>query len=100
MSDTLCQTVNRKRICDLRLTSGEMAVHSDMLVWSKDETPEGATLPILDALYSTIQYSMVLATIAPAHREVPVAVPPAGLSRVEVPASGHLEIVFDGERHL
>ena len=27
-------------------------------------------------------------------REVPVAVPPAGLSRVEVPASGHLEIVW------
>ena len=29
-------------------------------------------------------------------REVPVAVPPAGLSRVEVPASGHLEIVWHG----
>ena len=29
-------------------------------------------------------------------REVPVAVPPAGLSRVEVPASGHLEIVWQG----
>ena len=179
-------TANRKRICNLRLTSGAMAVHSDMLVWSKDETPEGAALPILNALYSTIQYSMVLATIAPAHREVirrwlafsqehreallkgaftplhpengytaivgesaaervvtayahnvcvesgaadkpvfivnatgrsgvlvslaaapkavrafdvlgrevPVAVPPAGLSRVEVPASGHLEIVW------
>ena len=27
-------------------------------------------------------------------REVPVAVPPAGLSRVEVPASGHLESVW------
>ena len=181
-------TANRKRICNLRLTSGAMAVHSDMLVWSKDETPEGAALPILNALYSTIQYSMVLATIAPAHREVirrwlafsqthreallkgtftplhpengytaivgesaaervvtayadnvcvesgaadkpvfivnatgragvlvslaaapkavrafdvlgrevPVAVPPAGLSRVEVPASGHLEIVWQG----
>ena len=29
-------------------------------------------------------------------REVPVAVPPAGLSRVEVPAGGHLEIVWQG----
>lgn len=28
--------------------------------------------------------------------EVPVAVPPAGLSRVDVPASGHLEIVWQG----
>ena len=63
-------TANRRRICDLRLTSGAMAVHSDMLVWSKDETPEGAALPILNALYSTIQYSMVLATISPDHRDV------------------------------
>lgn len=61
---------NRRRICDLRLTSGPLAVHSDMLVWSKDETPEGAALPILNALYSTIQYSMVLARIRPDHREV------------------------------
>lgn len=61
---------NRKRICDLRLTSGTMAVHSDMLVWSPDETPEGAALPILNALYSTIQYSMVLANVRPDHGRV------------------------------
>ena len=61
---------NRRRICDLRLTSDGIAVHSDMLVWSKDETPEGAALPILNALYSTIQYSMILAKISPSHREV------------------------------
>ena len=61
---------NRKRICDLRLTSGRTAVHSDMLVWSRDETPEGAALPILNALFSTIQYSMVLATLPSAHAEV------------------------------
>ncbi len=36
---------------------------------SKDETPEGAALPILNALYSTIQCSMVLAKIRPDHRE-------------------------------
>ena len=61
---------NRRRMCDLRLTSGGIAVHSDMLVWSKDETPEGAALPILNVLYSTIQYSMVLKKINPAHRAV------------------------------
>ena len=61
---------NRKRICDLRLTSGKTAVHSDMLVWSRDETPEGAALPILNALFSTIQYSMVLAKLPSAHAEV------------------------------
>ena len=61
---------NRKRICDLRLTSGKTAVHSDMLVWSRDETPEGAALPILKALFSTIQYSMVLSSLPPSHAEV------------------------------
>jgi len=61
---------NRRRICDLRLTSGDAAVHSDMLVWSKDETPEGAALPILNVLYSTIQYSMILAQASAAHQDV------------------------------
>ena len=61
---------NRRRICDLRLTSDALAVHSDMLVWSKDETPEGAALPILNALFSTVQYSMILAKIDPAHKDV------------------------------
>ena len=61
---------NRRRICNLRLTSGETAVHSDMLVWSADETPEGAALPILSSLFGVIQYSMVLQTIPPRHREV------------------------------
>ena len=63
-------TANRRRICDLRLTSGDLAVHSDMLVWNADETPEGAALPILNALFSTIQYSMVLSRVSPAHRRV------------------------------
>ena len=63
-------TANRRRMCDLRLTSGETAVHSDMLVWSRDETPEGAALPILNVLYSTIQYSMILAQVKPEHRRV------------------------------
>ena len=61
---------NRRRMCDLRLTSGETAVHSDMLVWSRDETAEGAALPILNVLFSTVQYSMILAGIRPEHREV------------------------------
>ena len=63
-------TANRKRVCDLRLTSEGIAVHSDMLVWSRDETPEGAALPILNALFSTIQYSMVLAKVSSEHRKV------------------------------
>jgi len=41
-----------------------------MLVWSRDETPEGAALPILNALFSTIQYSMVLKGMPESHRRV------------------------------
>jgi len=63
-------SANRRRMCDLRLTSGPLAVHSDMLVWSRDETPEGAALPILNVLFSTIQYSMILAKLSPEHTEV------------------------------
>ena len=63
-------TANRRRICDLRLTSDTIAVHSDMLVWSGNETPEGAALPILNVLFSTIQYSMILAKVSPDHRRV------------------------------
>ena len=63
-------TANRRRICDLRLTSDRLAVHSDMLVWSAKETPEGAALPILNVLFSTIQYSMILADISSEHRQV------------------------------
>ena len=63
-------TANRRRVCDLRLTSTPIAVHSDMLVWSKDETAEGAALPILNVIYSTVQYSMILAKINPVHARV------------------------------
>lgn len=61
---------NRRRIADLRLTSGETAVHSDMIVWSPDETPQGAARPILNALFGVIQYSMVLQRIPESHRRV------------------------------
>jgi len=61
---------NRRRIADLRLTSGTTAVHSDMLVWSPDETPAGAARPILSALFGTIQYSMILQKIPESHRAV------------------------------
>ena len=61
---------NRRRICDLRLTSGRTAVHSDMIVWDRDETPEGAAQSVLSALYSVIQYSMVLDGIREDHKNV------------------------------
>ena len=61
---------NRRRVADLRLTSGTMAVHSDMLVWSADETPENAARAVLSALFGVVQYSMVLQKIPAAQREM------------------------------
>lgn len=61
---------NRRRIADLRLTSGSTAVHSDMLVWSVDETPETAARSILSAIFGVVQYSMVLQRIPAAQREM------------------------------
>ena len=61
---------NRKRIADLRLTSGGTAVHSDMLVWSPEDTPEDAGRVILNAIFGVVQYSMKLATVSESHRRL------------------------------
>ena len=61
---------NRRRVADLRLTSGATAVHSDMLVWSADETPENAARSVLSAIFGVVQYSMVLQTVPEPHREM------------------------------
>ena len=49
---------NRVRTIDLRLLSGSSAVHSDMAIWAKTETPEAAALQILNVLFSTPQISV------------------------------------------
>ena len=58
---------NRIRTAALRLTSRRTAVHSDMLEWHPDTTPEEAALTILNALFSTVQYSMQLRKLPDSH---------------------------------
>ncbi len=60
------------RICsvDLRLSSGETAVHSDMLMWHKDETPEAAARQILNVLFSVLQFSVKLGTLPEEHKKM------------------------------
>ena len=48
---------NRAGIFDLRMMMGASAVHSDMLMWHKDETPENAALQLISVLFGVIQYS-------------------------------------------
>ena len=62
--------LNRRRIADLRLTSGATAVHADMLEWHPSDTPEKAARYVLAALFSTIQYSMILGKLPPEHERM------------------------------
>ncbi|MGL4796696.1 MAG: glycoside hydrolase family 36 protein [Paraclostridium sp.] len=51
---------NRVGIVDLRLLSGNTAIHSDMVMWNKNETPENASLQIINCLFATLQLSVKL----------------------------------------
>lgn len=61
---------NRCRTANLRLTSGESAVHSDMLEWSLEETPENAARFILSSIFSVVQYSIMLRNLPEGHRRM------------------------------
>ena len=56
---------NRIGSLDLRMTMGESAVHSDMLMWHKDEKPEIAALQIASVLFCVVQYSARLDRLTP-----------------------------------
>lgn len=58
---------NRVGVVDLRLLSGNTAVHSDMLMWSKDECVESAALQLINVLFSVPQYSLDLSCISQEH---------------------------------
>ena len=61
---------NRCRTANLRLTSGETAVHADMLEWNRDETPEVAARYVLSTMFATIQYSVMLRTYPESHKRM------------------------------
>ena len=61
---------NRMRIANLRLTSGETAVHADMLEWNLNEKPEVAARQILSSLYGVVQYSVMLRDIPQSHLQM------------------------------
>lgn len=55
---------NRVRTIDARLLSGDRAVHSDMMMWHKDAPAEVAAMHLINAMFSTPQVSVDLATLA------------------------------------
>ncbi len=61
---------NRCRIANLRLTSGDTAVHADMLEWNAKETPEQAARFVLSTMFGVIQYSVMLRTLPESHKKM------------------------------
>ncbi len=59
---------NRIGTIDLRLLSGNTAVHSDMLMWHKNDTPEAAALQLLSVIFAVPQISVKLDEISDEHR--------------------------------
>lgn len=58
---------NRRRVATLRMTSGNTAVHSDMLEWNVSDAPEAAARHVLSAIFGVVQYSMMLRTLPQEH---------------------------------
>ena len=61
---------NRQDVVHLRLTSGKTPVHSDMLMWHKDDTVESAALQVISTLYSVPQISMRLEGLREDHKRM------------------------------
>lgn len=49
---------NRVGIADIRVISGQSAVHSDMIMWDKNCDVKDAAWQILNSIFGVIQYSM------------------------------------------
>lgn len=56
---------NRVGTIDLRMLSGNTAVHADMLMWNENEKPEDAALQVISCIFSTAQISVDLSKITP-----------------------------------
>ncbi len=61
---------NRIRILDLRLTSGNTAVHSDMIMWHPDDPVASAAMQFIHILFSVPQISVLLDKIPKDHLEM------------------------------
>lgn len=61
---------NRVGVIDLRLLSGDTAVHSDMIMWHPMEPVEHAARQVLTALFGVAQISVRLAELPDTHRRM------------------------------
>ncbi len=62
--------INRVATTDLRIISGNTAVHADMLMWHHNESVEVAALQLLNVMYAVPQISVQLEEIPKDHFEM------------------------------
>lgn len=62
--------INRCAIADLRLLNYPIAVHSDMLFWSKEESLELCARQLLNILFAVPQISVILQNSTPQQRNL------------------------------
>ncbi|MED5019165.1 alpha-galactosidase [Paenibacillus chibensis] len=61
---------NRIGSIDIRLLSGHTAVHSDMMMWNGQESPEKVALQFIHSLFSVPQVSVRMDRVPESHRQV------------------------------
>ena len=61
---------NRVRTLDLRLLSGDTAVHSDPIVWHPNEPVHSAAMQIIHALFSVPQISLRISELPEPHQRM------------------------------
>jgi len=61
---------NRSQIINLRMTSGETAVHSDMIMWSEKDSAENAALQFANVIFAVPQISMLIKNLPEEHIEM------------------------------
>ncbi len=61
---------NRSQIINLRYTSGKTAVHSDMIMWNKNDTVENAAEQFINVIYSVPQISMLINELPQEHKKM------------------------------
>ncbi|MBO5312661.1 MAG: alpha-galactosidase [Clostridia bacterium] len=79
------------RVCslDLRLTSGKSPVHSDMIMWSKNDTPQAVMYQLLATMFCVPQISIRFDNITDEHKK-------ALKNHLKFWRS-HMETILDGE---
>ena len=62
--------LNRQDVVNLRFTSGNTAVHSDMIMWHYDDTVESAAMQFASIIFSVPQISMKIAKLSEEHKKM------------------------------